>query len=1242
MKTILRIAALLLCLALAFPAMAEQQMMVLPELLITEALPEETPGPVPAETNPPSPDYTTEPAKPAPEMLLPDKLALAPKEKVQLDVRFSDGGNYPLSFASRNEDVAAIDESGMITALRKGSTVIRVWGPFGDASIDVQVKKAPESVKITAPKKTLGVGEEMQLAAKLNSGSASQIRYTSSDESVLCVNERGVAVALAPGKATITGKTCNNKKHSIKITVVPAPESLSVPDDIPVLGVGEEYALAPAIDSGCAAAFFYESGDAAIASVDASGCITGQGPGEASIRISTHNGLAAEISVTVKAAPTKISLEKSSITIGKGEKVDMPDIQLGEPGDDCGGSYTIKRSGEHAVINQDGRIHGKSTGTSTFTIKTYNGKKATLKVKVVSAPNKISFSTKELALGLGETRKLQASLPKKSASAIAYSSDNEAVAIVAADGSVTALAPGSAAITAATFNGKKAKCIVTVYPAPESIALNINSLTLGDGESAQLDAQLNEGCAGAFRYESSDADVATVNEKGKVKAVGPGEAEIRAVAYNGVSDACSVTVLPAPKKISLQQGSLVITKGDSYQLPLPVLSPEDAYSSTLKYKSSNSSVAAVSAGGVITGKRTGSATITVSTFNGKKSTLKVKVVKSAKAIAFAAVPDPMTAEDIYTPTVRFSNKAAGSFSYTSSDEGVVSISRDGRSIIAVSPGSAEITATAFNGLQTSMTVQVKPLPEQISVHPAGTDMGLGDSIRLSVSIPEGQGSPIAYTSSNGDIASVDAGGLITAHAFGTAEITAHTRNGKTAACIVTVKNPPTHLALSPRSARRSIDEGGLQLSCSYGSESEAGSVAFTSSNEAVATVDTSGYVRFIAPGKVRITGRTYNGRIGHCDLEIGSLPGSMAFPAGEMFIALGDIAEIPVQFEAGCESYTLTAEDSGIALCSGDTVLGLSVGSTTLTAVSRSGLSATCTLTVAEAPTGIQLQDEQIELILHISDPYPLAASALPGGVGSVYFSSSDPHIASVDRITGEISAIGIGSCDIIAESYDGLRSARCRVTVRHLLEGVKVGVDPGHQKHANYDKEAISPDFKGSKIKVAAGATGVSSHRTEHSINLEVGLKLRDALEYFGAEVYMTRETADVDISNKQRALMMNELGVDVVLHLHCDSSDSGGKGMTIFTRKTGTGKTESYNAARQVNKYMVRATGAYNRGVKKTNEFTGLNWSTVPSMLIEMGFLSNSKEDKLLVSDAYQQKLVQGMVNGICAYMDRELPYD
>lgn len=202
-------------------------------------------------------------------------------------------------------------------------------------------------------------------------------------------------------------------------------------------------------------------------------------------------------------------------------------------------------------------------------------------------------------------------------------------------------------------------------------------------------------------------------------------------------------------------------------------------------------------------------------------------------------------------------------------------------------------------------------------------------------------------------------------------------------------------------------------------------------------------------------------------------------------------------------------------------------------------------------------------------------------------------------------------------------------------LQGFSVGIDPGHQAKQNSEKEAVAPGSKEMKAKVSSGTAGVRTGTAEYKVNLEISLKLRDVLEALGCTVYMTRETHDVDISNRERALMMNELGADIVLRLHCNgSSDKSANGIGLYVNRTGAIAEDSYAAAQAILPAMTEATGARADGIFRRDTYTGLNWSEVPCILVEMGYMSNPDEDEKLGDPAYQQLLAEGMAEGICAW--------
>ena len=204
-----------------------------------------------------------------------------------------------------------------------------------------------------------------------------------------------------------------------------------------------------------------------------------------------------------------------------------------------------------------------------------------------------------------------------------------------------------------------------------------------------------------------------------------------------------------------------------------------------------------------------------------------------------------------------------------------------------------------------------------------------------------------------------------------------------------------------------------------------------------------------------------------------------------------------------------------------------------------------------------------------------------------------------------------------------------------------KVCIDPGHQLKGNKGLEEVAPGSSTKKIKVADGTAGVATKKPEYQLTLEVGLKLRDRLKSKGYPVFMIRETNNVNISNKERALMTNKAGCAVYIRLHADGSTNRSlTGVSVLTSSSKNPYTKSVQKSsdkfsRDVLSEFVKATGAKNRGVSYRDDLTGTNWSTVTNTLIEMGFMSNSEEDVKMSQPEYKEKMVQGIANGIDKYL-------
>ena len=206
--------------------------------------------------------------------------------------------------------------------------------------------------------------------------------------------------------------------------------------------------------------------------------------------------------------------------------------------------------------------------------------------------------------------------------------------------------------------------------------------------------------------------------------------------------------------------------------------------------------------------------------------------------------------------------------------------------------------------------------------------------------------------------------------------------------------------------------------------------------------------------------------------------------------------------------------------------------------------------------------------------------------------------------------------------------------------EGKLIVIDAGHQLKGNSEKEPIGPGATETKAKVTTGATGVATGQKESELNLKVSLLLQEELTKKGYKVIMTRTSENVDLSNSQRAKIANENSADAFIRIHANSADSSSaKGVltmcqTSQNKYNGNIAQESYSLSKVILDNICKKTGAQNRGVTRTDDMSGINWCTVPTTIVEMGFLSNSEEDKLLADENYQKKIVDGIVEGLEEY--------
>ena len=478
------------------------------------------------------------------------------------------------------------------------------------------------------------------------------------------------------------------------------------------------------------------------------------------------------------------------------------------------------------------------------------------------------------------TYTLKASVsPKSAKQGVKWSTSNKAVATVSTKGVVTLKKAGSATITAtSTASSKKkaqTKITVTDTRAPKKVSATKKSIKLAVGETDQLAVKVSPSSAnGGVKYSNSKASVATVNSKGVVTAKKSGTTKITvSSAYNAsAKDTINVTVVKAstPKSISITPGASSLTIKKTLQLKANV-APSTA-SQKVKWKSSNTGVASVNSNGVVTAKKAGTVTVTATSQakSSVKKSFKLTVVDSKKPTAVVVDGNSKLTMDI-GETNQLSSKvlpatASQTVKYKSSWSAVASVNSKGV-ITAKKAGTATITAysSGNSGVKKTITVTVKKLaaPSSITVSANTSTLSLKKTLQLRGSVsPSSASQQLTWKSSNTSVATVSSNGLVTAKKVGKVTITASSKRKTSVkkALTINVVDPsvPTSLSLSVREVMLGQKDS-LTVKTSIAPSTASKTVNWSSSNSAVASVNSSGKITANKAGTATIKATTAKG-----------------------------------------------------------------------------------------------------------------------------------------------------------------------------------------------------------------------------------------------------------------------------------------------------------------------------------------------------------------------------------------------
>jgi uncharacterized protein YjdB len=639
------------------------------------------------------------------------------------------------------------------------------------------------------------------------------ITWATSDGAIATVNGSGVVSAVLEGDAIITA-TADGKQGSARVKVSKVPvASVSVSPTAPTLSVGGTLQLTatPRDSAGNplnGRNVSWGTSAPSVATVNGSGRVSAVAPGTATITATSGTQAGASVVTVIPAPVASVVVSPSSATTLVTGTVQLTATPLDSGGNPLTGRVVTWATNAPAVasVGSTGLVTAVAAGNATITAtsETKSGN-ATITITNVSVAS-VSVSPASVSLPAGATTQLTAT-PRDGAGAalsgrvVTWGSSAPAVAVVSNAGLVTAVAPGTATISA-TSEGMSGSSAITVTAVPvASVTVSPSSALLRVGTSVQLTATPRDAGGTALPgrqvdWTSSAPAVATVNRAGLVTAVAPGSATITATSETKTGSATiTVTVVPV-SSVTVSPAPTSLLVGGTVQL---TATPKDSAGNPLAgrvvtWASSDTTKAKVNASGLASGIAAGSATITATseTKTGTSAVTVTVVPVASVTVAPTTAAIRVAGKMQLTATPRDSAGAALTgrvVTWGSNATGVATVNASGL-VTGVSPGSATITATSETKSATAaVTVTLAPVAT-VTVAPASATVSIAGTQQLTATLKDSMnntltGRAIAWATSAPLVASVSSGGLVTALIAGSATISA-TSEGKSGSSAITV------------------------------------------------------------------------------------------------------------------------------------------------------------------------------------------------------------------------------------------------------------------------------------------------------------------------------------------------------------------------------------------------------------------------------------------------------------------------
>lgn len=561
-----------------------------------------------------------------------------------------------ITWSSSDTNVVTVSETGLIKAVALGESVITAKTNDGsNLSVTCNVKVVPTLVKSVVidydGPTTLKVRDKLQLSARVLPEDATDktLTWETQSPAVVSVDQNGIVTAMGLGEAWVGAFATGDYPYAVvnfKVVETPVSSIELIPGSV-ALKVGKTASIEAKVfpETATVKALSWDSNDTNIATVDQNGIITAIAVGRTEINARATDGSGVFNTIEVQVEPIYAEsitiVAEGSTTLRDGETVQLRAVFVPENTTDK--RVTWDAGPEiNATIDENGLFTAGSVPSVVGVIARSIGTPGiggSIEINVIETPvESVEIISEPLVLLPGESKEVAVSVNPSTATdkTITWSvSDESIIKLQKFDSSVAvinAIAPGQAFLYAQASNGVNTSLMVTVKSIPVTeIILSKQELRLNVSETYQFEANVLPANANnkAIRWESSNAEIGTVDKTGFFTAIAPGETVITCYATDesGVSTQCQTVVIQPVTSIMLNEHNLELEKDKSIQL-IATVEPVNASDKSVTWSSSEPEIVSVNEVGVIKALKEGEAIITVAPLDGSLLDDKCKVTVS--------------------------------------------------------------------------------------------------------------------------------------------------------------------------------------------------------------------------------------------------------------------------------------------------------------------------------------------------------------------------------------------------------------------------------------------------------------------------------------------------------------------------------------------------------------------------------------------------------------------------------------